>query len=40
MGHYTFTAGGMLACELSLPYREALYNCNAALVHLQENVAR
>lgn len=40
LSNFTQQGGGMLAYELSLPYREALYNCNAALVHLQEKVAR
>lgn len=40
LSSFTQQDGGMLAYELSLPYREALYNCNAALVHLQEKVVR
>ena len=36
---FTQRCGGMLAYELSLPYREALYNCNAAIAHLQKQSA-
>jgi len=32
---FTQQCGGMLAYELSLPYREALYNCDAAIAFLQ-----
>jgi hypothetical protein len=32
---FTQRCGSMLAYELSLPYREALYNCEAAIAFLQ-----
>ncbi|MEW5682525.1 MAG: hypothetical protein AB1780_09075 [Pseudomonadota bacterium] len=35
LSRFTQRCGGMLAYEISLPYREALYNCDAALVFLQ-----
>lgn len=37
---FTQQCGGMLAYELSLPYREALYNCDAAIAFLQNTVVQ
>ncbi|MBU2114416.1 MAG: hypothetical protein KKE94_11690 [Gammaproteobacteria bacterium] len=37
---FTQRCGGMLAYELSLPYREALYNCNAAIASLQSTAVQ
>lgn len=37
---FTQNSGGMLAYELSLPYREALYNCEAAVAFLQNTASQ